>query len=130
MTALWRVALVLLSTLTDPADSVRQTFREYERCLNAGEYAKLIEFYADDPRFYWVAEGVVITRDDMARQLSHLSAAAHLTYGDPRITIVDSNVALLSTSYTGVMGTAKFSGYMTITLIRTPAGWRFLAGQS
>jgi hypothetical protein len=79
------------------ADSVKQTVLEYERRLNAGEYAAVAQYYADDPRFYWV---------------------------------VDSGVALVTTRYTGTMGAAKFSGDMTIVLIRTAAGWRFLAGQS
>ena len=43
---------------------------------------------------------------------------------------MDANVALVATSYAATMGDAKFEGYMTITLIRTPAGWRFLAGHS
>jgi hypothetical protein len=82
------LALIMLIGQTSLADSVKQAFREYERRLNAGEYA------------------------------------------EPRVTIVDPGVALLTTSYTGTFGTTKFSGVMTITLIRTPRGWRFLAGQS
>ena len=75
-------------------------------------------------------QGKVTSRADLVKQLSQTPPGAHFTYGEPRVTIVDSNVALLATSYTGTMGTATFSGYMTITLIRTRAGWRFLAGQS
>ena len=123
-------AMVFLVGQLSLADSVKQTFREYERRLNAGDFAGLAQYYADDPRFYWVAQGKVTLRADLVKQLSQTPPGAHFTYGEPRVTIVDSNVALLAASYTGTMGTATFSGYMTITLIRTPAGWRFLAGQS
>jgi ketosteroid isomerase-like protein len=123
-------AMVFLVGQLSVADSVKQTFREYERRLNAGDYAALAQYYADDPRFYWVAQGKVTSRAEVVKQLSKTPPGAHFTYGEPRVTIVDSNVALLATSYTGTMGTATFSGYMTITLIRTRAGWRFLAGQS
>ena len=124
------LAMVFLVGQMSLADSVKQTFREYERRLNAGDFAGLAQYYADDPRFYWVAQGKVTLRADLVKQLSQTPPGAHFTYGEPRVTIVDSNVALLAASYTGTMGTATFSGYMTITLIRTPAGWRFLAGQS
>jgi hypothetical protein len=124
------LAMVFLVGQLSLADSVKQTFHEYERRLNAGDYAGLAQYYADDPRFYWVAQGKVTSRGDLVKQLSQTPAGAHFTYGEPRVTIVDSNVALLATSYTGTMGTATFSGYMTITLIRTRTGWRFLAGQS
>jgi ketosteroid isomerase-like protein len=123
-------AMVFLVGQLSVADSVKQTFREYEHRLNAGDYAALAQYYADDPRFYWVAQGKVTSRAEVVKQLSQTPPGAHFTYGEPRVTIVDSNVALLATSYTGTMGTATFSGYMTITLIRTRAGWRFLAGQS
>jgi ketosteroid isomerase-like protein len=123
-------AMVFLVGQLSLADSVKQTFRDYERRLNAGDYAGLAQYYADDPRFYWVAQGKVASRAQVLKQLSQTPPGAHLAYGEPRVTIVDSNVALLATSYTGTMGTATFSGYMTITLIRTRAGWRFLAGQS
>jgi len=123
-------AMVFLVGQLSLADTVKQTFRDYERRLNAGDYAGLAQYYADDPRFYWVAQGKVASRAEVLKQLSQTPPGAHFTYGDPRVTIVDSDVALLATSYTGTMGTATFSGYMTITLIRTRAGWRFLAGQS
>jgi len=119
-------AMVFLIGQLSLGDSVKQTFREYERRLNAGDFAGLAQYYADDP----VAQGKVASRAEVVKQLSQTPPGAHFTYGEPRVTIVDSNVALLATSYTGTMGTATFSGYMTITLIRTPAGWRFLAGQS
>ena len=124
------LALLFLIGQATLADSVKQTFREYERRLNAGDYAGLVQYYADDPRFYWVAQGKVASRAEVVKQLRQTPTGAHFTYAEPRVTIVDSNVALLSTSYTGTMGTTTFSGYMTITLIRTRAGWRFLAGQS
>ena len=124
------LALVFLIGQASLADSVKQTFREYERRLNAGDYAGLARYYADDPRFYWVEHGAVVTRAQVVHELQQTPAGAHFEYAKPRVTIVDSGVALLSTSYTGTMGTSKFSGYMTITLIRTRAGWRFLAGQS
>ena len=124
------LALVFLIGQVSLADSVKQTFNEYERRLNAGDYAGLAQYYADDPRFYWVAQGKVVSKAEVVKELSQTPPGAHFTYGEPRVTVVDSNVVLLATSYTGTMGTATFSGYMTITFIRTSAGWRFLAGQS
>jgi ketosteroid isomerase-like protein len=122
-------ALMLVGQMS-LADSVKQTFRDYEKRLNAGDYAGLAEYYADDPRFYWVEHGTISTRAQVLKELGQMPAGAHFTYAEPRVTIVDSGVALLTTSYTGTMGATKFSGSMTITLIRTSAGWRFLAGHS
>ena len=123
------LALVLATQMT-LADSVRQTFRGYEQALNAGDYQALGRYYADDPRFYWIEHGHVYTRAEIIKGLSQTPAGGRFTYDEPRITIVDQNVALLFTHYSGTMGSAKFTGDMTITLIRTSAGWRFLEGQS
>jgi hypothetical protein len=43
------LALIMLIGQTSLADSVKQTFREYERRLNTGDYAGLAQYYADDP---------------------------------------------------------------------------------
>ena len=124
------LALVLLIGQASLADSVKQTLRGYERRLNAGDYAGLAPYYADDPRFYWVAQGRVTSRADVLKRLGQTPPGAHVTYDEPRVTIVDANVAVLTTSYTGTMSATKFSGVMTILLIRTSAGWRFLVGHS
>jgi hypothetical protein len=124
------LAMVFLIGQTSLADSVKQTLVDYEQRLNAGDYAGLAQYYADDPRFYWVEHGAVATRAQVVQQLQQTPAGTHLEYAEPRVTIVDSGVALLTTSYTVTMGTTTFSGLMTIVLIRTNAGWRFLAGHS
>jgi hypothetical protein len=124
------LALIVLVGQTALADSVKQTFREYERRLNSGDYAGLAQYYAEDPRFYWVERGTLASRDQVVKELGQMPPGAHFDYAEPRVTIVDAGVALLTTSYTGTFGRTTFSGVMTITLIRTKRGWRFLAGQS
>ena len=87
-------AMIFLVGQLSLADSVKQTFRDYERRLNAGDYAGLAQYYADDPRFYWVAQGKVASRAEVLKQLSQTPPGAHFT--DRKSTRLNSSHQCLS----------------------------------
>jgi ketosteroid isomerase-like protein len=130
----------LRSTAADQAlaDSIRTMFSDYQARMNSGDYAGGFQYYADDSRAYWVEEGEVkpmtrAARDRAVEQLRGMGGS-HYSYSDTQVTILDRDVALLATKFVVTLGTGAsavtFSGFVTITLIRTPAGWRFLIGHT
>ena len=138
MTAATAAAAAALVVVDDPADDVRETFAAFRERLDAGDFAGAMGYYADDPRFVWVEDGVVRyrARADVARGFEHLRllGAVRFAYGEPAVTLVARDVATLAVTFETSVGDPAhghaFAGAMTVTMVRMPAGWRFLAGHS
>jgi ketosteroid isomerase-like protein len=119
------------------AESVRRSLAEYEKRLNGGDYAGALEYYADDPRFFWVEQGKVVARSkaEIVSGYERLKGSGfHIEYQDPLVTVLAPNLALITTGFSARMGSgaqaAEFSGLLTLVLIKTAAGWRFLSGRA
>lgn len=122
----------------DPvAESVRRAFEDYQKRLNSGDYAGALEYYADDPRFFWVTHDQVVARSkaEIAKGYARLKGTATtVTYAPPRITVLSPDAAVITTTLSARMGkgphAAQFTSLLTLVLIRTAAGWRFLTGRA
>lgn len=119
-------------------DSVAAVLTEFSRRLNARDFASLLEFYADDPRFRWVEDGAVryTSRADVGRAFEQARSFPEIRteYAGTQIEVLSPDVALLFTNFRTSLGAGadavRFSGALTATLVRTPMGWRFLSGHS
>jgi uncharacterized protein (TIGR02246 family) len=131
------------ATEPTPGDSdiraaVAATMQEYTEAIGRGDYEAALQFYADDPRFHWVEDGVLTyaSRDDVARAFDGLASLGQVTveYTPPRVEIVSPDTALLYTTHATTVGSGerafRFTGAITITLIRQGDRWVFLAGHS
>ncbi len=127
------------SNKSDQVNDIRKTFTEYETLLNSGNYEGLLQFYADDPRFYWMENGEVkySSLEEIASALKQLAqyGPGLFEYGEPNIILLCSDVASLSTTFKTTFGEEgksgfSFSGALTATLIKTGSGWQFLFGHS
>ena len=120
------------------AGAVRATFADFSALIDAGDFGGAAAFYADDPRFTWVEDGVVRyrSRADVTRAFEHLRliGLVRFAYGEPTIEVLARDLAVLAVSFETVVGDGPqryaFGGAMTATMARTSAGWRFLVGHS
>jgi ketosteroid isomerase-like protein len=122
----------------DPvAERVRRTLSDYEERLNRGDYAGALTYYADDPRFFWVEQGKVVARSkaEIAAGYEKLKGSGmHISYEAPQVTVLSPDAAMITAGFSARMGSgaqaAQFSGLVTLVLIRTRAGWKFLSGRA
>lgn len=122
------------------ADAVLAALEAFAAHLNAGEWEAALEFYVEDERFYWVERGQIAypSRDALAQAFLGLGEAIE----DSNIELSDSRVVLLSEDYAYASARARqqmtfaggqsidFTGVMSILLVHTPEGWRFLSGHT
>jgi len=117
---------------------VAAAFDGYIAALNASDFDLAASYFADDPRFAWFEDGIqtYASRDDVRRSLEQLEAmgALSVTVEPARIVVLSADAALLDTTHTTVVGEPgagfEFSGVMTVALVRTDTGWKFLQGHT
>ena len=120
------------------ADGVKQVFAEFRARLDAGDYTGAAAHYADDPRFAWVEDGQIRyrSRTEVARAFEQLRGMGPVryAYGEPAVAVLTRDVALLTVPFETTVGEGAqayaFGGTMTVTMLRTAAGWQFLLGHS
>jgi ketosteroid isomerase-like protein len=120
-------------------NGVQATLAAHGELSAAGRWEALMRLYADDPRFRWVSNGVVVARsvDEIRKYFSGLPAGSRVetTYRDTEIAPLAPGVALVETSFTTRMIDAKgggfgFGGMLTMTLVERADGWKIIAGHS
>jgi len=118
---------------------VQATLDAYREHAAAGRWEELMRLYADDPRFRWVASGIVEARsvDQIRKYFAALPPGTRVenTYQGTEITPLSSGLAMVTTlSQTRLVdpqgGGFAFSGALTMTLIERPDGWKILNGHS
>ena len=56
-------------------DSIRVTWNEYGRRMNAGDFGGALALYADDPRFIWVDRGAIVANSRATPETGVTAAA-------------------------------------------------------
>lgn len=121
-------------------DSVRTTLDGFVAAMEAGDWERLAEFYADDPRFRWLEDGrvtydskeaIVTSLGDVGGSFTH----GTLEYSDVEITPLAPGLAAFTAGFDQRLvgsdgGSFSFSGVMGATLIHEPDGWKFLNGHT
>ena len=150
-----KTALVLLLGLTagstlraeelspPQAEAVRQgvqaTLDAYRELSAAGQWDALLRLYADDPHFWWVTSGTVVSRsvDEIRKYFTELPAGTRIdtTYQDTQIIPVTPGVAEVVTSFQTRLvdpkgGGFSFGGMLTMTLVQRGDGWKILSGHA
>ena len=118
------------------AGMVRTALDDSRAAIDAGDLDAAGSFYADDPRFLWVEDGVVTyeTAAEAARSLQQIGqyGQVEVDFSPARVDVLGPDTATLFTTHTTTVGSGEgsfsFSGALTITMIRTEEGWRFLSG--
>ena len=124
----------------DPGGEARATFTKYKEVLNAADWPSVLRFYADDPRFEWIEDGEVryASKDAIAPAFEAMvGTGSKIRYvtEPPRIAVLAPNVVNLRTKFetTIIDKDGKpfaFGGMITIDMIKTTNGWKFLRGHS
>ena len=124
----------------DPGGEARAAFHKYSEVLNAADWPAVLSFYADDPRFEWIEDGEVryASRDAIAPAFeAMLATGSKIRYKaePPRVAVLAPNVVNLRTKFetTIIDNTGKpftFGGMITIDMIKTKDGWKFLRGHT
>ena len=121
-------------------DSVTAMLAAWREAVGTRSADRVAEFYADDADFRWIEDGTVryTSRQQIAeafRRLVPSLRVMELTLDNPQVTPLAAGVALVTTGFaqkiTDTAGTTTgFAGALTLTVIHTDAGWRFLAGHT
>lgn len=121
-------------------DSVRATLDDFAAAMEVGDWERLAEFYADDPRFRWLEDGRVRYDSKQAIVASLGEAGGSFTHGtleytEVEITPLAPGLAAFSARFEQRLvgsdgGGFSFRGVLGATLVHGPAGWRFLHGHT
>jgi hypothetical protein len=118
---------------------VQATLDAYREHAAAGRWEELMRLYADEPRFRWVASGIVEARsvEQIRKYFAGLPPGTRVenTYQGTEITPLAPGVAMVTTLFQTRLvdpqgGGFAFSGALTMTLIERPDGWKILNGHS
>jgi hypothetical protein len=118
---------------------VQTTLDAYREHAAAGRWEELMRLYADEPRFRWVASGIVEAHsvDQIRKYFAALPPGTRVetTYQGTEITPLSSGVAMVTTLFETRLvdlqgGGFAFGGALTMTLIERPDGWKILHGHS
>jgi hypothetical protein len=118
---------------------VQATLDAYREHAAAGRWEELMRLYADEPRFRWVASGIVEARsvDQIRKHFAALPPGTRVenTYQGTEITPLAPGVAMVTTLFQTRLvdpqgGGFAFGGALTMTLIERPDGWKILNGHS
>lgn len=136
------VALVAIGNARadDGEEAVVAALETFAAHLNAGEWDAALAMYAEDERFYWIERGRVAypSREVLAQAFLGLGEAiedSSIELSDHRVTMLPGGYAYASAGASQQMTFAggqaiAFSGVMSILLVDTPNGWRFLSGHT
>lgn len=121
-------------------DSVRALLADYEEQVRAGAWDRVLDFYAEDPRFHWLEDGTLAysSRDEIGSSLEWLASRfsdVQTSFEDPRVVPLAPGVAHVASPFrqsfvTGGGDTVSISGVVTAIAVRTDDGWKLLAGHS
>jgi ketosteroid isomerase-like protein len=124
----------------DPGGEARAAFQRYSQVLNAADWPAVLSFYADDPRFEWIEDGEVryASKDAIAPAFEAMvgtGSKIHYKAAPPHIAVLAPNVVNLRTKFetTIIDKDGKpftFGGMITIDMIKTKDGWKFLRGHT
>jgi ketosteroid isomerase-like protein len=124
--------------VADPGGEARAAFALYTQVLNAGDWDAVIAYYADDPRFEWIEDGEVryASKDAIAPSFEAMKGTGskiRYVVEPPRIAVLAPTVVNLRTKFeTTIIDKAgsplTFGGMITIDMIKTKDGWKFLRG--
>jgi ketosteroid isomerase-like protein len=124
----------------DPGGEARAAFQKYSEVLNAADWPAVLSFYANDPRFEWIEDGEVryASKDAIAPAFEAMvGTGSKIRYKTepPHIAVLAPNVVNLRTKFetTIIDKDGKrftFGGMITIDMIKTRDGWKFLRGHT
>ncbi len=104
-----------------------------------GDWAEVAAMYADDPAFVWYESGRIAYQSaaGVATALETVSeqyGESELTLIDPVITVLGPDAAHIGTGFEQQFGSGdrgfRYGGIMTIVMVRTDDGWKFLKGHT
>jgi len=120
-------------------DSVRTMLDDFMEVARANDWDSVVTFYADDPRFQIVEDGVVRyrSRDEVHSALASMGSGMKVStdYDETAIEALAPGTATLTTrfesSITDTSGWGfAFGGIVTWTLVNTESGWKILQGHT
>jgi ketosteroid isomerase-like protein len=121
-------------------DSVTTMLTAWRTALSSKDAGRVAAFYANDPQFRWIEDGTVRYTSpqqlaDAYRTMMPSLRTLDVTLDDPTISPLAPGTALVTTAFaqkvTDTLGTVTgFAGMLSMTVVHTDSGWRFLAGHT
>lgn len=121
-------------------DSVATFLSAWSEGVEATDWDRLIERYADDPDFTWVEDGQVRyrSRGDLRAAFDGLQgqfSATRTEFLDPSIIPLAPGLANVVADYRTTLRrdggeNVSFGGVMTMTTVHTDDGWKVLQGHA
>jgi len=122
------------------SDSVTAVLEQFREAFSARDFDRVLQFYADDPRFRWIEDGEVryTSKAQLATVLVAFGASLRsleLFFFDPVVTPLAPGIAAVTTRFAQKItdssgATQGFAGAMSMSVIHADSGWRFLVGQT
>ena len=145
-------ALILASCLTACAsvssadiealsrEEVSRAFAQFRQSIAEANWDEAASFYADHSSFSWVEDGEERYRsaNEVKQSLKRLEdsrASVTVSYDEPKIVMLDRNLARLFSIYTMSIGDPNDGGFsrsgaFTSLMAKVDGEWRFLMGHS
>lgn len=120
-------------------DSIATMLNEFTGKMNAKDMEGVGKLYSDDSSFYWVEGGLLQYRRaaDVREALLTLRSIPEikLVYYETHIDVLAPTVATVRTEFsqTFMRGVGKgdtYGGYITMTVVREPDGWKLRNGHT
>ena len=120
-------------------DSVRAMLEDFMEVAQANDWDSVVTFYADDPRFRIIEDGVVRyrSRDEVLSSLASMGSGMTVStnYDETSVEALAPGAASLTTRFeTSISDTSgwgfAYGGIVTWTLVNTESGWKILQGHT
>jgi ketosteroid isomerase-like protein len=119
-------------------DSVQTTLNAWRDAFNAKDFARASAFYSNDARFRWFENGELKFRsgreigDSMQAEAGGLRSLS-LSLIEPQITPLAPGLAVVTTHFAEKVidttgQTLGFAGAISMTVVHSDSGWKFLVG--
>lgn len=119
--------------------AVTEMLVEFRTALAQGDVETVVNSYADDDRFFWAEDGAVRyeSRSKVRAALDQLKqfGPASYTYGEPRVEVLSSELAMVYSEVETRFGDPADGGFafsvaQTILVANLDGKWQFLSGHS
>ncbi len=120
-------------------DTIEALLKDFTTKMNTGDIDGVGEFYSGDSSFYWIENGSLRYRsaNEVRESLQSLRniPEIELTYYETKVDVLSPTIANVRTEFSQTFktGTGKgdtYGGYLTMTIVREPVGWRLRHGHT
>ncbi len=128
------------SEIAQIEQEVLASFKKYQESLNKGDLNTVASYFSNDPRFYWVENGIMAYPSGAAarkriKDLYPVFKKITFISSDQKVTPINRSLAMLYVQYTQLLvlptdQEIEIKGTMTILMKKKETNWEFVIGHS